>query len=540
MNVFMNLYNRCFAQFNLQKLLPPMQSIKPLIHANDAPQPDNSNHSAKNNNTPTPSPNEPPDLETVWRELIKKINAIFSKKKPPYSSLRTQSTALTPPKVHPSKQHTIQSTLTQSTQLSLIHLKENPASSIVSLTSNFSKLSGLNVSKLGKKFWILISLIWLSTGFYTVPEGQMAIITQWGEPIESHGTGLGWHIPYPIQTDTVIDVMGIRQINLGNKSFSKNTTLNEKNKYNLMLTLDENLLNIPFQVQYRLKDKSALAYAFAYMNQNTLSHTPINRRADHLIALLADTAMREEISKHTMDNIFNKDRNLIVKAVHTRLQKQLDAYTVPSNTRLNAPYVDTGIQITHVAIQAIKPPESLQSVFDDVIQASQNKARIINDNQILANQTVLKAKETSKQLLLEAKHYKESIIHAAQSDIARFKPIQAQYVKYPELTRQRLYLDSLQHIFQSANKVLFDSKTGNPVINLPVDKLIAPVSPVPASSTVSSISIPPNESTNNESVNQTLIKNTANTSTVSNSNKEESSAIDTLKANRERDEKIFR
>lgn len=511
----MNLY---ITKFNLTQF-----NFGAVVHKNDAPpKPSEPAPSKPDINSPKPPANEPPDLETVWRELVKKINDLLGKKITSKPSSRIGSAALAPPKIHHSKQNLPTAESVQPAQAS-----SNNNISILSKVPNFKSV------QLNRTTLALMVSIWIATGFYGVPEGHVAVITQFGKPIETRMPGLGWHLPYPIQADTVIDIAGIRQINIGHQlqsihtstSTSTNININKQNKqnrqdkYHLMLTADESLLNIQFEVQYRLKDNAALAYAFTYMTPQVSSYATINRRADNLITLLADSAMREEISRHTVDAVFNKDRSIITQAVQTRLQQQLDRYTIKQTDDINAPYLGTGIYISNVSIQTIRPPEPLQAAFDEVVQAAQNKDRVISDNQALANESLLRAKAKANQLILEAKDYKQSIIKTAEGDVARFKPIQAEYVKYPELTRQRLYLDTMQTVLQSTNQIVIDAKNNN-TFHLPLDKLSLD-KPL-----VSAVILPSNTlSTKDE---------------VSDLSKSSPSASDSSQANRDRDAKEFR
>lgn len=455
----MNLYT---TQFNSTQF-----NFGTMTHKNDAsPQSSEPTPSKSNNNPPKPPANEPPDLETVWRELVKKINDLLGKKTTSKPSSRINSAALAPPKIHHSKQNQSAAVLVQSGQASS---SNNINTSILSKVPQFKSV------QLNRMVLALMVSIWIATGFYGVPEGHVAVITQFGKPIETRMPGLGWHLPYPVQADTVIDITGVRQINIGaqlkstNTNASTNISTNKHNKHHLMLTADESLLNIQFEVQYRLKDKAVLAYAFTYMTPQISSYATINRRADNLIAILADSVMREEISRHTINAVFNKDRTSITQAVQARLQQQLDRYTVKQTDSVNAPYLGTGIYISNVSIQTVRPPEPLQAAFDEVVQAAQNKDRVISDNQALANESLLRTQAKASQVILEAKDYKQSIVKRAEGDVARFKPIQAEYAKYPELTRQRLYLDTMQSVLQSTNKIMIDTK--NNTFHLPLDKL---------------------------------------------------------------------
>jgi modulator of FtsH protease HflK len=499
----MNLY---ITKFDLTQF-----NFGAVVHKNDAsPKPSEPVPSKPDTNSPKPPANEPPDLETVWRELVKKINDLLGKKSTSKPSSRIGSAALAPPKIHHSKQN-----LPTAGSVQPVQASSNNNISILSKVPNFKSV------QLNRTTLALMVSIWIATGFYGIPEGHVAVITQFGKPIETRMPGLGWHLPYPIQADTVIDVAGVRQINIGSqlKSTNTSTSTNKQDKYHLMLTADESLLNIQFEVQYRLKDNAALAYAFTYMTPQVSSYATINRRADNLITLLADNAMREEISRHTVDAVFNKDRSSITQAVQRRLQQQLDRYTVKQTDDINAPYIGTGIYISNVSIQIIRPPESLQAAFDEVVQAVQNKDRVISDNQALANESLLRAKAKANQLILEAKDYKQSIIKTAEGDVARFKPIQAEYVKHPELTRQRLYLDTMQTVLQSTNKIVIDAKNNN-TFHLPLDKLSLD------KPSVSAVVLPSNALSTKDG--------------ASDLSKSSPSASDSLQANRDRDAKEFR
>lgn len=504
----MNLHT---TQLNLIMFNLTHFNLGTIAYKNDAsPKSNEPSPSKPNIDPPKPPANEPPDLETVWRELIKKVNDLLGKKNTSKPSSRIGSAALAPPKIHHSK-----------------HNQSATASVHASSSSNInayilSKVPSFKSVQLNRITLALMVSIWIATGFYGVPEGHVAIITQFGKPIETRMPGLGWHLPYPIQTDTVIDIAGVRQINIGSQLKSTNITTNANistNKHNLMLTADESLLNIEFEVQYRLKDNAVLAYAFTYMTPQVSAYATINRRADSLITVLADSAMREEISRHSVDSIFSKDRSSITQAVQARLQQQLDRYTVKQTDYTNAPYFGTGIYISNVSIQTVRPPEPLQVAFDEVVQAIQNKDRVISDNQVLANETLLRAKAKASQVILEAKDYKQSIVKTAEGDVARFKPIQAEYAKYPELTRQRLYLDTMQSVLQSTNKIVIDTKNNNtfhlPLDKFALDKLSASMVALPSDA------LP--------------VKNTA-----SELSKSSPSVSDLSQANRDRDAKEFR
>jgi membrane protease subunit HflK len=242
-----------------------------------------------------------------------------------------------------------------------------------------------------------------------------------------------------------------------------------------MLTQDESMVEVPFEVQYRLKNKGELAYLFGNTAKplaNTAFSSDINRRADGAIQQAADSAMREAVARYTLDELLTQDRSMINTAVASRVQQLLDRSKTP---RLDAAdqLFDSGILISKVSIQAVQLPDSLRSEQDEIVKATQDRDRAISEAKVYASDTVLRATATAKRLNTEAAAYKNSVLQAAAGEAARFKAVQAEYAKAPALTRQRLYLDTMQQVFQSTSKVLVDTKNNSNMLSLSLDKLLA-------------------------------------------------------------------
>jgi membrane protease subunit HflK len=212
-----------------------------------------------------------------------------------------------------------------------------------------------------------------------------------------------------------------------------------------MLTQDENIVDIKFTIQYRLK--SAADYLFQ------------NRNPDDAVTKAAESAIREVVGRGNMDAVLSKDRESIQRDVVKSVQTQLDRYK-------------SGIQIQTVNIQNVQPPEQVQAAFDDALKAGQDRDRLKNEGQAYANDVVPRAKGTAARLKEEADGYKANVIARAEGDGQRFKSIQAEYQKAPQVTRDRLYLDAMQSIYSSVTKVVVDSKQGNNMLYLPLDKIM--------------------------------------------------------------------
>jgi modulator of FtsH protease HflK len=287
----------------------------------------------------------------------------------------------------------------------------------------------------------VLALIWLGTGFFIVQEGQQAVITRFGELKGTREAGFNWRMPYPIERHETVALTQLRSIEIGRGSTGQATGLKDSS----MLTQDENIVDIKFTIQYRLK--SAADYLFQ------------NRNPDDAVSKAAESAIREVVGRGNMDAVLSKDRETIQRDVVKSVQSQLDRYK-------------TGIQIQTVNIQNVQPPEQVQAAFDDALKAGQDRDRLKNEGQAYANDVIPRAKGTAARLKEEADGYKANVIARAEGDGQRFKSIQAEYQKAPQVTRDRLYLDAMQSIYSSVTKVVVDSKQGNNMLYLPLDKIM--------------------------------------------------------------------
>ena len=248
-------------------------------------------------------------------------------------------------------------------------------------------------------------------------------------------------MPYPIERHETVALTQLRSVEIGKGSSAGAAGLKESS----MLTQDENIVDIKFTIQYRLK--SAADYLFQ------------NRNPDDAVKKAAESAIREVVGKGTMDTVLNKDRESIQRDVVKSVQAQLDRYK-------------TGILIQTVNIQNVQPPEPVQAAFDDALKAGQDRDRLKNEGQAYANEVVPRAKGTAARLKEEADGYKANVVARAEGDAQRFKSVYAEYQKAPQVTRDRMYTDAMQQIYSSVTKVMVDSKPGSNLLYLPLDKLM--------------------------------------------------------------------
>lgn len=301
-----------------------------------------------------------------------------------------------------------------------------------------------NPKLLGSGFGLLVGLIvivWLASGFYIVDASQRGIVLQFGSFKETTEPGLRWRLPYPIQSHELVNLTGVRTIEIGYRGSERNKVLKEA----LMLTDDENIVNIQFAVQYILKDP--VEYLFN------------NRHPDEAVMGAAETAVREIVGKSKMDFVLYEGREQIATQASKLMQDILDRY-------------QSGILISKVTMQNAQPPEQVQAAFDDAVKAGQDRERQKNEGQAYANDVIPKAKGTAARLLEEASGHKQRVISTSEGDASRFRQIYAEYSKAPEVTRQRMYLETMQQIYANTSKVMVDAKGQGNLLYLPLDKLM--------------------------------------------------------------------
>lgn len=289
--------------------------------------------------------------------------------------------------------------------------------------------------------FLLIVLVWLASGFYIVNEGQRGVVLRFGKYIETTLPGPRWHLPFPIETAEVVNLAQVRTVEVGYRNNVRSKVLKES----LMLTDDENIVDVQFAVQFVLKSPND--YLFN------------SRAPDETVLQAAETAVREIVGKSSMDYVLYEGRAEVAAQAHKLMQEILDRY-------------GTGINISKVTMQNAQPPEQVQSAFDDAVKAGQDRERQKNEGQAYANDVIPKARGMAARLVQEAEGYRGRVIEQSEGDASRFRQVVSEYNKAPQVTRDRMYLDAMQQIFSSTTKILVDQKAGSNLLYLPLDKLM--------------------------------------------------------------------
>ncbi|MEB0138368.1 MULTISPECIES: FtsH protease activity modulator HflK [unclassified Undibacterium] len=288
---------------------------------------------------------------------------------------------------------------------------------------------------------LVFFVVWLISGIFIVQEGQTAVITTFGKYSHVAGSGMNWRWPYPVQSHEIVNVSQVRTVEVGYRSNVKNKQARES----LMLTDDENIIDIQFAVQYKLGNAADWLFN--------------NRDQDEMIRQVAETAVREVVGKSKMDFVLYEGREKVALDVGALMQQILAHYK-------------SGVQIANVTMQGVQPPEQVQAAFDDAVKAGQDKERQKNEGQAYANDVIPKARGEASRMLQEAEGYKSRVVANAEGNASRFKQVLSEYQKAPVVTRDRLYLETMQQIFSSTSKLMMDTKSSNNMVYLPLDKMI--------------------------------------------------------------------
>ena len=301
----------------------------------------------------------------------------------------------------------------------------------------------------------VVALIWLGSGFFIVQEGQQAVVTSFGKYSYTADAGFQWRMPYPFQADEVVNFTQLRSTEVGRSAVIAATGLRDSS----MLTRDENIVDIRFTVQYRLKDARAFLFE--------------NRDPESAVTLAAESAVREIVGKSTIDSVLYEQRDAIAADLAKSVQSQLD--------RLKA-----GILIVNVNVQSVQPPEQVQAAFEDTLKAGQDGDRLKKEGLAYASDVIPKAQGTSARLREEADGYKSRVVSQAEGDAQRFSSVLTEYQKAPAVTRDRMYIDTMQQVYTNVSKVMVDTRNNSNLLYLPLDKLLqhtsaaTPATPAPA------------------------------------------------------------
>lgn len=303
---------------------------------------------------------------------------------------------------------------------------------------------------------LAIIAVWLASGIYQVNPSEVGIVLRFGRYHQTTPPGLHWRVPQPFDTVTKVPVTVVRKEEIGFRTVSVGPPARYRSvvEESRMLTSDGNILDLDFIVQYRIADP--VAYLFRVRH-------PVETLRD-----CAESAMREVIGRSTIDIALTEGRGAIQIEAQDLLQGMLDSY-------------DSGLNVTTVKLQDVTPPDDVQDAFKDVISAEQDKERMINEAEGFANDILPKARGTAAQRLNEAQAYTESIVKEAEGESGRFDLIRKAYEQAPEITRTRMYLETMETVLPGAHKVIVSSSVAGSV--LPLLPLAGENSQFPATAT---------------------------------------------------------
>jgi membrane protease subunit HflK len=288
---------------------------------------------------------------------------------------------------------------------------------------------------------VLVLLIWAASGIYIVDASERGVVLRFGKLLETSMPGPHWHIPWPIESVEIVNVSEVHTVEVGYRNNVRTKVPSES----LMLTDDENIVDLQFAVQY--------------IRDNPEDYLFNDRNPDQSVKQVAESAIREIVGKSKMDFVLYEGREEIAVNARALMQKVLDRY-------------QTGISVSQVTMQNAQPPEQVQAAFDDAVKANQDLERQKNEGQAYYNDVVPKAEGTAARLQQEAEAYKQRVIAAAEGEASRFDQILDEYRKAPRVTRERLYLDAMQEVLSSTTKVVIDQKANSNLLFLPLDKLM--------------------------------------------------------------------
>ncbi|STQ90873.1 FtsH protease activity modulator HflK [Iodobacter fluviatilis] len=300
---------------------------------------------------------------------------------------------------------------------------------------------------------VAVAVLWAASGFYVVDERENAVIMRFGRYVETvEKPGLHWHLPWPVESREIVNMTEIRSLEVGSSGGE-----GRAGDESMMLTGDQNILEVRLEVQYNLKS----AHDFVFFNRTT------DRDAKDLVKQIAQTAIREVVGKNKVDYVLNEGRGKIGEDTKEIVQNLLDRYGV-------------GVAVSRVNISDVQPPDQVQAAFSDAVKARQDKARLINEGTAYANDVIPKAGGMAARLSEESEGYRSRVVSQAEGDASRFKQVAAEYAKAPQVTRDRMYFDTMQQVFQNTTKLLIDQKSNGNLLYLPLDKLMQMTSPAAA------------------------------------------------------------
>lgn len=289
----------------------------------------------------------------------------------------------------------------------------------------------------------IVGLVWLASGIYIIDEGFRGVELRFGAYSRTTSPGPHWHPPYPIGSVERVNVEQRRVAEIGYQSTSGDRTQKVAREA-LMLTQDENIVDVRLAVQYQVNDPRQFRFNF--------------RNPDETLKQVAESALREVVGKRRLDFVLTEGRTEVAQETRRVLSETLDRY-------------QAGLEVVSVDIQDVQPPEQVQGAFEDAIMAREDEQRKINQANAYRNEIVPRAQGEAARIREEAEGYRQQVVALAEGESARFMALLQEYDRAPEVTRERLYLDAMAEIMGRSSKVMIDSSAGDPLLYLPLDRL---------------------------------------------------------------------
>jgi membrane protease subunit HflK len=293
---------------------------------------------------------------------------------------------------------------------------------------------------------IIVLAIWAASGIYIVREGESGVVLRFGQYVETVGAGLHWRMPFPLESNEVVNVQKIHPVQVGYRTNEITRAGAPVPKEALMLTMDENIIDIQFAVQYRIKDPKDVLFN-------------VSDPRDDVVRSATESAVREIVGKSTMDFVITGGRTEVAQRVKELLQTILDRYL-------------TGIHIVTVEMQNAQPPAEVKAAFDDAVKAREDEVRLKNEAEAYSNDVIPRARGQAARVIQEAEGYKASVIARSEGEAARFLQILDEYRRAPDVTRERLYIEAVEEVLKNSSKILVDQKGSNNILYLPLDQII--------------------------------------------------------------------
>lgn len=303
--------------------------------------------------------------------------------------------------------------------------------------------SGFSGKAVGAVVGIAV-LIWLASGIYIVDEGWRGVEKRFGDYHRTTMPGPHWRPPVPIGSVENVNVETIRVSEIGYQSGTGGTSRRQVPEEALMLTQDENIVDVQMAVQYRVEDPSAYVFNF--------------RQPDQTLKNMAESALREIVGKRRMDFILTEGRTEVARETRRLVSEAMEDY-------------GTGLTVVSVDMQDVQPPDQVQGAFEDAIMAREDEQRKINQANAYRNEIIPRAQGEAARIREEAEGYRQQVIAEAEGESARFLALLREYSQAPEVTRTRLYLDSVSDIYSRSRKILMTGDSSDSLLYLPLNRM---------------------------------------------------------------------